>query len=98
MGRPTDGWVGGSSVDAFNHLLPSTRWLGEYDNSVFPFILLVVSGRLFRRTFFICKIKYNIRFVSSSMAQKTDENMIFIGDPLVVHIDKKTLGTFIQLA
>ena len=90
--------MGGSSVDAFSHLLPSTRWVGEYDNSVFPFILLVVSGRLFCRTFFICKIKYNILFVQSSKAQKTDENMIFIGDPLVVHIDKKTIGTFIQLA
>ena len=35
------------------------------------------------------KIKYNILFVQSSKAQKTDENMIFIGDPLAVHIDKK---------
>ena len=89
MGRP-HGWVGWPSVDAFSHLLPSTRWVGEYDNSVFPFILLVVCGRLFCRTFFICKIKYNILFVQSSKAQKTDENMIFIGDPLIVHIDKKT--------
>ena len=38
--------MGGSSVDAFSHLLPSTRWVGEYVNSVFPFILLVVSGTL----------------------------------------------------
>ena len=81
--------MGGSSVGAFSHLLPSTRWVGEYDNSVFPFILLVVSGKLFCRTFFICKSKYNILFIQRSKAQETDENMIFIGDPLVVHIDKK---------